>query len=323
MTRKAMLSVVPPVAETAPPRRTITTLTVVFGPSRSRLIPRAIEHARAGGASLTELSPGRYRASFTLRGDPAAFAHVAALSGLVRHWRGSEFLVDGEPILSTLVWEMGFCASEQLVANGRCRVPFEAGIVPDRCDACPLFDPERAREEAALSRSGDRRRARAAGLLRGEGSFTHRVRRLRVVGEGERGAGPTAFTLVFGPSRSWDVQRALERAEVAASELSRRPDGSYWVEFILAEDPEPYLALEGILRLLVNVRGTELISDGLPVPLSAVYRARQQLASTYVVPPPRDLVALIVDDLTGDVRASAPLPPEELSDPWPKGGPKT
>lgn len=306
MRSKARLRVVPPLAETAPQRRGRTTVTVVFGPSRSRFFDRALEHARAGGARLRELSPGRFRARFTLGRDPAAFAHVAALCGLVRRWRGSEFFAHGEPILSTLVWEMGFCASEQLVANGRCQVAFEAGIVPDRCDACPLFDPERAREEAARSRSGDRRRAGSTRLLRGEGSITRRARRVRVVGEQERGVAPARFTLRFGPSRSWDLQRALARATEAADELSLQPDGSYRAEFVLAEDPERYVALEGILRLLVLVRGTELLKDGLPVPLSAVYVARQRLRSVYAVPPPRDLVALIADDLTGGVRPQHP-----------------
>lgn len=64
-----------------------------------------------------------------------------------------------------------------------------------------------------------------------------------------------------------------------------------------------------MLELLALVRGTEVMKDGLPVSLGAamgtVYGARQQLIPTYVVPPPRDLISLLVDDLTGDHGDSA------------------
>jgi len=46
------------------------TLTVVFGPSRSRFFPKAVAHARAVATEISEPEPGRYRAAFTLGTDP-------------------------------------------------------------------------------------------------------------------------------------------------------------------------------------------------------------------------------------------------------------
>lgn len=301
--RTRSFRLVPPLSEHPLAAATRLTLTVGFGPTRSRLLPRALDHARAGGAALTELSPGRFRATFHLERDRAAFAHAAALCALVRRWRASDFFVQERRVVSTLVWEMGVCAAEQLTEHGGCQFGFEDGIVPDRCDLCPLFDPNRALAHVAAPRP---RRVGAASADIGQRPSRSS---LRVVREDERGIRPITFVLVFGPSRSSDFERALRKARVAATKLDHREDGSYRAEFVLAEDPEPYLALEAICRLLVLVRGTELSKGGLPVPLAAVYRARQQLRQIYAVPPPRDLIGLVLDDLTDTTLDPGLLPP--------------
>jgi hypothetical protein len=107
---------------------------------------------------------------------------------------------------------------------------------------------------------------------------------------------------VFGPSRSWDLERALRVARTWAARLSQRPDGSWRAEFVLADDPKVYDALETILWLLVRVRGTEVTHRGLPmapaVALVATRHARRRLRPVYTVPPPRDVASLVAQDIT-------------------------
>jgi hypothetical protein len=70
---------------------------------------------------------------------------------------------------------------------------------------------------------------------------------------------------------------------------------------VLGEDPRAYHALEAALWLLVQVRGTDVTYRGRPIALGqailAVRRARQHLRPVYVVPPPRDVASLLVDDI--------------------------
>jgi hypothetical protein len=289
---KPALTIVPRPALTTVPRRTHTTLTVGFGPPRSRFFDRALAHVRA--AELTEIRPGRFEARFTLRVDPAAFAHVGALCRLIRHWRGTTVEEDGLPVPATVVRDMGFCAADQLVRHGECRVPF-SGPVPARCGPCPLFDPARLSLEASRAQG-----RHPAGRVLGRGSRLSGARRprLRVVREGEPGRAPqTTFTVVVGPSRSRDAQRALARAKAGASRLTEGPDGSWRAEFEPGEDPSASLAFQATLRLLVMVRGTEVWMEGLPVSPGQALGRVSRMRPTYVVPPPRDLVSLLVDDL--------------------------
>jgi len=121
-----------------------------------------------------------------------------------------------------------------------------------------------------------------------------------------------------------DFPRVLARAEDGASALAELPDGSYRAEFMLAADPGPYRALEGLLRLLLPLRGAEVTNDGFPVPLgwalATARRERRRLRPTYVVPPPRDLVSLLVDDLTDDPGDGADLSSGPSgTEPWPQG----
>ena len=124
------------------------------------------------------------------------------------------------------------------------------------------------------------------------------------MGKDERIPAPraTRFTVVFGPSRSWDLEGALALAGAWAAQLTRGADGSWRAEFVLGEDPRAYHAFESVLWLLVRVRGTEVIHGGLPMALGlavgAVRRARRHLRPVYVVSPPKVLVSLLVDDLT-------------------------
>jgi len=285
------------------PRPSHTTLTVVFGPARSQFFPRTLAHAQAAGAELTELTPGRLRATFMLRADPAVFAHVGALCRLVRNWRGTEMTADGLPVSGALVQEMGSCAAGQLVRNGACREPFHG--VAARCGPCPLVDPGRTLRDLPRRQAGDRPESRSASTARIRRSASRGTGgpALRLVKEGDPPPRlATRFTVLFGPSRALDFPRALARAEDGASALSELPDGSCLAEFVLALDPGPYLALEGFLRLLLSLRGAEVTKDGFPVPLgralATARRERRLLRPTYVVPPPRDLVSLLVDDLT-------------------------
>jgi hypothetical protein len=117
--------------------------TVEFGPSRSKRFGKALAEAQRGARECSEVEPGRYRATFLLGEEAAAYAALAALLGRVRHWRASE-VYEGEEAVSTYhAKEMGWCASSQLKSFGACRFRFSYGVFP-RCSFCPLFDAERA-----------------------------------------------------------------------------------------------------------------------------------------------------------------------------------
>jgi hypothetical protein len=117
--------------------------TVEFGPSRSKRFGKAVVEAQRGADECRELEPGRYRATFRLGADAAAYAALAALLGRVRYWRTSEVSEGSEPVSAYHAKEMGWCASSQLRMHGACRFRFSYGVFP-RCSLCPLFDAERA-----------------------------------------------------------------------------------------------------------------------------------------------------------------------------------
>jgi hypothetical protein len=118
-------------------------VTVEFGPTRSKRFGRALAEARSGAGECSEVEPGRYRASFVLGADPAAYAGLARLLERVRHWRATEVSEGDEPVSSYHAREMAWCASSQLKSFGDCRFRFYYGVFP-RCSLCPLFDGERA-----------------------------------------------------------------------------------------------------------------------------------------------------------------------------------
>jgi hypothetical protein len=122
------------------------TLTVVFGPSRSRFFPKAVAHARAVATEIAEPEPGRYRAAFTLGVDPGPYAHASALIERVRHWRGSEVYLGPIPVSPVVAKDMAWCAGDQLRRHGTCTYRYFMGV-PRRCPACPLYEPERAERE--------------------------------------------------------------------------------------------------------------------------------------------------------------------------------
>jgi hypothetical protein len=117
--------------------------TVEFGPSRSKRFGGAVVEARRGADECGERVPGRYRATFRLGEDAAAYAALASLLGRVRHWRASEVFEGDEPVSAYDAKEMGWCASSQLKLYGACRFRFSYGVLP-RCAVCPLFEAERA-----------------------------------------------------------------------------------------------------------------------------------------------------------------------------------
>ncbi len=118
-------------------------VTVEFGPSRSKRFSKALVEAHSGPGECSELEPGRYRASFLLDEDTAAYTGLARLLERVRHWRATEVSEDDEPVSAFHAKEMAWCASFQLKAFRACRFRFYWGVLP-RCALCPLFDAERA-----------------------------------------------------------------------------------------------------------------------------------------------------------------------------------
>jgi hypothetical protein len=118
-------------------------LTVEFGPSRSKRFGRAVAEAQNGAGECNEVEPGRYRTSFLLGEDPAAYTGLARLLEHVRHWRATEVYEDDESVSAFHAREMGWCASFQLSSFRDCRERFNYGVLP-RCAVCPLFDAERA-----------------------------------------------------------------------------------------------------------------------------------------------------------------------------------
>jgi hypothetical protein len=113
----------------------------------------SVSTAQSGAGECHELEPGRYRMTFLLAQDAAAYIGLARLLERVRHWRATDVYEDGEPVSAFHAKEMAWCASFQLNSFGDCRERFEHGVLPP-CALCPLFDAERAiragiREEPA------------------------------------------------------------------------------------------------------------------------------------------------------------------------------
>ena len=52
---------------------------VEFGPSRSKRFGQALVEARSGVGECSELEPGRFRATFLLGEDPAAYTGLARM----------------------------------------------------------------------------------------------------------------------------------------------------------------------------------------------------------------------------------------------------
>jgi hypothetical protein len=118
-------------------------VTVEFGPSRSNRFGNAVAEARSGAGECSEVEPGRYRTSFVLGTDSAAYTGLARLLERVRHWQATEVYEDDEPVSAYHAREMAWCASSQLSLFRDCRFRFYYGVFP-RCSLCPLFDAERA-----------------------------------------------------------------------------------------------------------------------------------------------------------------------------------
>jgi hypothetical protein len=128
-------------------------LCVVFGPSRSKRFGKAVAEAHSGAGECSKVEPGRFRASFLLGVEAAAYTGLARLLERVRNWRATEVCEDDEPVSVFHAKEMAWCASFYLGSFGECRERFLFGVLP-RCGLCPLFDAERAiragmREEPA------------------------------------------------------------------------------------------------------------------------------------------------------------------------------
>jgi hypothetical protein len=119
------------------------TLTVEFGPSRSKRFAKAVALAQSGPGECAESEPGRYRVTFLLAREAALYSALGRLLERVRHWRTTE-VYEGDELVSTFqAKEMAWCASFQLSYFGECRERFQWGVMP-RCALCPLFDSERA-----------------------------------------------------------------------------------------------------------------------------------------------------------------------------------
>jgi len=114
-------------------------LVIGFGPSTSPLLGRAGAYAARHANTAAEISPGVWRASFTLRTDPEPYGRAWRLLSLVGSWRGTEVEVGGSPEPVGPVAAMASCARDWLRRVGACRAPFPAGPWP-KCERCPLYD---------------------------------------------------------------------------------------------------------------------------------------------------------------------------------------
>jgi hypothetical protein len=123
------------------------TMTVAFGPSRSRRFGKALAEARWGAGDRRELEPGRYRVRFVLGSDPTVYPGLARLLERTRHWRATEVFADDEMVSTHQAREMAWCASSYLTSFGDCRFRFDFGV-PPRCALCPLLDARRAVEDS-------------------------------------------------------------------------------------------------------------------------------------------------------------------------------
>jgi hypothetical protein len=122
-------------------------LTVTFGPTPSPLLRRAVAVAR-DATTWGEITPGVWRASFTLGLDPKPYARAWVLLRLVGTWKATEVQVAGSPEPLVPVVAMAQCAREWLRRAGACRAAFPAGPWP-KCELCPLYDPGWAAESYA------------------------------------------------------------------------------------------------------------------------------------------------------------------------------
>src|SRR5439155_12037099 len=103
---------------------------VEFGPSRSKRFDRALAEARSGVGECSELEPGRYRASFVLGEDPAAYTGLARMLERVRHWRATDVYEDDELVSVLHAKEMAWCASFQLKSFRAWRFRCDYGVWP-------------------------------------------------------------------------------------------------------------------------------------------------------------------------------------------------
>src|SRR5437870_10040157 len=62
-------------------------VTVTFGPTSSILLPRAVAYAARYSSDCAEISPGVWRASFSLGSDPEPSARAHRLIQIVGTWR--------------------------------------------------------------------------------------------------------------------------------------------------------------------------------------------------------------------------------------------
>jgi hypothetical protein len=122
------------------------TVTVEFGPSRSKRFAKAVALARERADECVEVEPGKYRASFQLGSEPGSYRGLHALIREVRYWRASVVSVDDQPVSAYYTMEMAWCAAFQLQVFAACHWRFSYGVLP-RCSGCPLFDAERAFRE--------------------------------------------------------------------------------------------------------------------------------------------------------------------------------
>jgi hypothetical protein len=73
---------------------------VVFGPSRSKRFGKAVAEAQTGADECSEVESGRFRASFLLGVEAAAYTGLARLLERVRHWRATEVYERNELVSS-------------------------------------------------------------------------------------------------------------------------------------------------------------------------------------------------------------------------------
>jgi len=123
-------------------------LVIGFGPSSSPLLGRAASYAARYASDAAELSPGVWRAAFSLGTDPEPYGRAWRLLGLVGPWRGTEVEVSGSPEPVGAVAAMVSCAREWLRSTGCCRAAFPSGPWP-KCERCPLYDAAWAAESYA------------------------------------------------------------------------------------------------------------------------------------------------------------------------------
>jgi len=241
-------------------------LTVEFGPSRSKRFGKALAEAENGPSECSELEPGRYRASFVLGSDAAAYTALARLLERVRHWRASEVCEGDEPASAYHAKEMAWCASSQLKSFGECRFRFSYGIFP-RCSKMAAFDVAES-ATSATSATSRRKPAPNAGSRRSgvrQSPPPHGAARrhmaeaaarippggrmkAEVVTENEDGtkvekwSGPGAYEAALAlVGEDWDVLAVP--AEVAGAERRLPPSSGRWLR--PCSEEQAARALEG------------------------------------------------------------------------------